>query len=116
MAKNPKIELLQRQIDAAKDLDLAKLLDWRLRSENALRFTVDAGSPALRLFRTVQYDRRPGITFTEGPKDPNEADRVAALKGVDEAIRCIELAIDELALWDEYVSLQSQKTDSSTEP
>ena len=96
MAKNREIEVLKRQIAAAADLEPVDLEYWRIRTENALRFTVGEDSPALRRFRKIEYE---GMTFAG---EDRESARESALRnGLKRAIVCLEFAIDELELWDE---------------
>jgi hypothetical protein len=98
MAKNREIEILKRQIAAATDLKPVDLEYWRIRTENALRFTVGLDSPALKRFRNIEYEG-PGMAFAG--KDRESASESALRDGLKKAIVCLEFAIDELELWDE---------------
>lgn len=105
MTDNPKVVLLQRQIDAGKRLDLERLEYWRIRSENALRFTVGDESPALKKFRGVSYNAM-GPDFGRSDRQAREA--AQQRHGIEMAIVYLEYAIDELQLYDELLALQGK--------
>lgn len=56
LTKAKKIELLQRQIDAAKDGDPDDFAEWKTTTETVLRHTVGEGSAALSSFRGNSYN------------------------------------------------------------
>jgi hypothetical protein len=121
MAENPKITLPQKiallriQIAAAVDLELAELLRWRMRSENALRYTVGPDSPALRRFREVSYD--PTLSgMGNSTEERVRAREAAARAGIGEATECLQFAVDELALYAELLALPAEATGEDAPP
>jgi hypothetical protein len=89
--KDRKIELLDRQIEAAKDVRPEDIAEWQLDTEIALRRTVGEGSPALKAFRAISFS---WINFDGEDK----ADRLRT--GVVRAIACLKSAVAELDLRD----------------
>ncbi|MCW2628960.1 MAG: hypothetical protein JWR48_5682 [Mycobacterium sp.] len=114
MGEHPFIELLQRQIDAATDVDLADLARWRVRAESALRFTVGEASPALKQFRNVAFE--PTGWDYGGNREKQAALETAQRGGVEKAVVCLKHAIYELEVWVELQLLKGTPTESATTP
>ncbi|BBZ45412.1 hypothetical protein MPRM_26930 [Mycobacterium parmense] len=114
MGQNPYVELLQRQIDAATDLNLADLARWRVRSESAIRYTVGEGSPTLKRFRDVAYEPV-GMDFGTPRSDKQATLESAQRRGVQQAVVCLEFAIYEMEVWAELQVLKGVQPDSSTQ-
>lgn len=111
--KNASIELLQRQIDAATGLEPADLDRWKIRTENAIRFTVGEASPALKGYRGVSFGPS-GYNFGRPMAEREAASKTAWRRGVDEAVECLQFAIYEVEVWLELQDLKGQSTDSAT--
>jgi hypothetical protein len=87
------IELLNKQIAAAKDGHPDDIAEWQLGTEIALRHTVGEGSPALKAFRAISFG-------WIGPPEPTDQTQKRQRDAVIGAIACLKSAIAELDLQD----------------
>ncbi|CDO89528.1 hypothetical protein AWC29_13425 [Mycobacterium triplex] len=91
--KDRKIELLNRQIEEAKDGHPDDVAEWRFKTETVLRRTVGEGSPALAAFRAISFS---WISWG----DPIDQTAARQRDAVIRAVVCLKSAVAELDLSD----------------
>ncbi|MEE6138778.1 SIR2 family protein [Mycobacterium sp. 050128] len=89
--KDRKIELLNKQIEAANDGHPEDIAEWRFRTETLLRRTVGEGSPALTAFRSISFS---WISWG----DPIDQTQARQRDAVMRAVMCLKSAVAELEL------------------
>ncbi|OBF65863.1 hypothetical protein A5753_00770 [Mycobacterium sp. 852002-51971_SCH5477799-a] len=98
-SKARKIELLEKQIAAAKDGDPDDFSEWRTTTETVLRHTVGEGSTALAEFRENRYSLG---AFSIGPGGTPQSEFDAARRrGIQRGIGYLRAAIAEVELQDD---------------
>ncbi|WP_156750477.1 nucleotide-binding protein [Mycobacterium sp. 852013-50091_SCH5140682] len=95
-SKSRKVELIEKQIAAAKDGDPDDFSEWRTTTEAVLRHTVGEGSTALAEFRENRYSLSVYSTGT-----PQSAFDEARRRGIKRGIGYLRAAIAEVEMQDE---------------
>jgi len=96
LSKTRKIELLERQIAAAKDGDPDDFAEWKTTTETVLRHAVGEGSAALTSFRGNSYTLQAWSTGTPQSEFDN-----ARRRGIHRAIGYLKSAIAEVEMQDD---------------
>jgi predicted nucleotide-binding protein len=96
LTRTKKIELLNRQIEAAKDGRPDDFAEWRTTTETVLRHAVGEDSSALQSFRDNTYNL--SIYTTSTPRHQHEEARI---RGVRRGMGYLRSAIAEVGLQDD---------------